>query len=112
MLESLEASPKIDGHRSVTLFWGARTEGDLYLDIANMFRDIQYVPVLSRASGWNGERGHVQEAFARKGIDLSRCMVYACGSQAMIADVSAICIDSGVASGQFLSDAFVSTSPM
>ena len=66
MLEGLEASPLKATHRSVTLFWG-RTQEDLYLDVASIFRDIHYVPVLSRALGWSGERGHVQEACTREG---------------------------------------------
>ena len=76
----------------VSLYWGMRTESDLYLDLeirgwGPRLYDFQYVPVLSRAStGWQGRRGHVQEAVLADLPDLAGHSIYLCGSPAMIAD--------------------------
>jgi CDP-4-dehydro-6-deoxyglucose reductase len=76
----------------VSLYWGMRTEADLYLDDeirrwAPRLYDFRYVPVLSRASaGWQGRRGHVQDAVLADLADLSGHSLYLCGSPAMIAD--------------------------
>ena len=74
----------------VWLYWGMRTEADLYLDA--VFRswqgrlyEFQYVPVLSRADdAWRGRRGHVQQAVIADLPDLSEHGIYLCGSPAMI----------------------------
>jgi CDP-4-dehydro-6-deoxyglucose reductase len=76
----------------VSLYWGVRTEADLYL--ADEIRtwgerlyEFDFVPVLSRASeNWRGRRGHVQDAVVQDFGDLSEHALYLCGSPAMIAD--------------------------
>ncbi|MBK6006063.1 2Fe-2S iron-sulfur cluster binding domain-containing protein [Ramlibacter ginsenosidimutans] len=76
----------------VSLYWGVRTEADLYL--ADEIRtwgerlyEFDFVPVLSRAGAdWRGRRGHVQDAVAQDFGDLSEHALYLCGSPAMIAD--------------------------
>ena len=87
MLESLLDD---DECPPVWLYWGMRTEADLYLD--EVFRswhgrlyEFQYVPVLSRADAdWRGRRGHVQQAVIADLPDLSEHGVYLCGSPLMI----------------------------
>lgn len=89
MLEALMEDPDCP---PVALYWGARTEADLYLhdEIAawgERLCDFRYVPVLSRAgAGWSGRRGHVQQAVLEDHEDLSEHAIYLCGSPAMIAD--------------------------
>lgn len=76
----------------VALYWGMRTEDDLYL--ADEIRgwterlyEFRFVPVLSRAgSSWRGRRGHVQDAVESELSDLSGHSIYLCGSPLMIAD--------------------------
>jgi CDP-4-dehydro-6-deoxyglucose reductase len=76
----------------VALYWGARTQADLYL--ADTIRswgerlyDFQFVPVLSRPdAAWHGRVGYVQDAVAQDFADLSEHAVYLCGSPAMVAD--------------------------
>ena len=76
----------------VSLYWGARTEADLYLHDeiqrwAARLCEFRYVPVLSRAGpGWTGRRGHVQQAVLEDHDDLSEHAIYLCGSPTMIAD--------------------------
>jgi CDP-4-dehydro-6-deoxyglucose reductase, E3 len=89
MLESLMDE---DDCPPVSLYWGMRTESDLYLDPqirswAPRLYEFQYVPVLSRPrAGWHGRRGHVQDAVLADLPDLSEHSIYLCGSPAMIAD--------------------------
>jgi len=87
MLESLLDD---DDCPPVSLYWGMRTEADLYLD--DVFRswrgrlyEFEYVPVLSRADAlWPGRRGHVQQVVIADFPDLSGHGIYLCGSPAMI----------------------------
>ncbi|MEO8921619.1 MAG: 2Fe-2S iron-sulfur cluster-binding protein [Caldimonas sp.] len=87
MLESLLDD---DECPPVWLYWGMRSEADLFLD--GVFRswqgrlyEFQYVPVLSRAGAtWRGRRGHVQQAVLADLPDLSEHGIYLCGSPAMI----------------------------
>lgn len=89
ILESLMDDPACP---PVSLYWGARTEADLYLhdEIGEWGRrlyEFNYVPVLSRASAaWQGRRGHVQQAVLQDIGDLSEHSVYMCGSPVMISD--------------------------
>lgn len=76
----------------VSLYWGVRTEADLYLaeDICTWgerLYDFRFVPVLSRAgASWQGRRGHVQDALEQDLQDLSEHAIYLCGSPAMITE--------------------------
>ena len=89
MLESLMDD---DDCPPVSLYWGMRTQADLYL--ANEIRtwgerlyEFDFVPVLSRADAdWQGRRGHVQDAVAQDFGDLSEHALYLCGSPSMIGD--------------------------
>ncbi len=76
----------------VSLYWGVRTEQDLYLQQeilswATRLDDFRYVPVLSRADAtWNGRQGHIQDAVLQDMADaLAEHAVYLCGSPDMIA---------------------------
>jgi CDP-4-dehydro-6-deoxyglucose reductase, E3 len=83
----------------VSLYWGVRTEADLYL--ADVIRgwgerlyEFRFVPVLSRPDGdWRGRVGHVQDAIAQEFSDLSGHAVYLCGSPAMVADAKRRLLD-------------------
>lgn len=96
----------------VALYWGARTEADLYLhdEIAAWairFDDFSYVPVLSRADeAWQGRRGHVQQAVAEDFPDLSEHAIYLCGSPAMIDDARRDFLALGASIDHIYSDSF------
>jgi CDP-4-dehydro-6-deoxyglucose reductase len=90
--------------RDMTLYWGVRSEPDLYAHAtleqfaaahpaagaapgARAAR-LRYVPVLSEPSPeWRGARGLVHEAVLRSISDLGKYDVYAAGPPAMIAAV-------------------------
>ncbi|HEY4080084.1 MAG TPA: 2Fe-2S iron-sulfur cluster-binding protein [Burkholderiaceae bacterium] len=107
LLTELVALPDAGQPRSVRLYWGGRTEQDLFWKPAT---EIDYVPVLSRADeSWSGARGHVQDVLLTEGRDLANTQVYACGSPAMIDSAQASLTAAGLPARAFFSDAFVSS---
>jgi CDP-4-dehydro-6-deoxyglucose reductase len=111
MLEEMAALPPEERTKEIYLFWGGRTNADLFLDLSHIDLQIRYVPVLSRADAdWNGARGYVQDAVMAMGIDLSNSVVYACGSPAMIASSRERLSAEGLDPHNFHSDAFVASS--
>lgn len=110
MLESLMGD---DNCPPVSLYWGMRSEADLYLHEkiqtwADHLYEFQYVPVLSRASdSWTGRRGYVQDAVLADLPDLSEHAVYLCGSPMMIADAKVAFLCCGASMDHIYADSFV-----
>jgi CDP-4-dehydro-6-deoxyglucose reductase len=85
--------------RDMTLYWGVRSERDLYAqagleDLAQRRpvdrspARLRYVPVLSEPSAeWRGRRGFVHEAVLKDIVDLEKYDVYAAGPPGMISAV-------------------------
>ncbi|CAB3837895.1 CDP-6-deoxy-L-threo-D-glycero-4-hexulose-3-dehydrase reductase [Achromobacter pulmonis] len=96
----------------VTLYWGMRTEADLYLrDVieswAGRLYEFNFVPVLSRASAdWRGRRGHVQQAVVADHADLSEHAFYLCGAPAMISEATALLAERGASLDHVYADSF------
>jgi CDP-4-dehydro-6-deoxyglucose reductase len=107
MLEALAGLSTHQAPQSVTVFWGGRQSHDLYLDISVLTGNHKYIPVLSRAELWQGERGYIQDALLRHKTDLSNCSVYACGSDDMIRSAKDALAANGLPSGHFFFDAFL-----
>ena len=109
----LEALMGDDECPPVSLYWGMRTEADLYLHKeiqawAEHLYEFQYVPVLSRAdSNWTGRRGYVQDAVLADLADLSEHAIYLCGSPTMIADAKVAFIERGASMDHIYADSFV-----
>jgi CDP-4-dehydro-6-deoxyglucose reductase len=109
ILESLLDDPDCP---PVALYWGMRTEADLYLDAeirgwASRLYEFQYVPVLSRAdASWQGRRGHVQDAVVADFEDLSEHSIYLCGSPAMISDAKKAFLERGASVDHIYVDGF------
>lgn len=100
--------------RPVRLYWGARTERDLYLaDLAGHWARrydwFTFTPVLSQpGAGWAGRTGYVQDALLADRPDLRGHQVYACGSEAMTsAALATLAREAGLPESQFHADAFV-----
>jgi CDP-4-dehydro-6-deoxyglucose reductase len=103
--------------RPATLYWGARTRADLYLDAwardaAARLPWLTYVPVLSEArpdDAWSGRTGLVHQAVMADWPDLSDHQVYACGVPVMVdaaqRDFTTRC---GLPEAEFFADAFTS----
>ncbi|ABE31134.1 2Fe-2S iron-sulfur cluster binding domain protein [Paraburkholderia xenovorans LB400] len=109
ILESLMDDPDCP---PVWLYWGARTEADLYLHDeiqqwgARLY-EFQYVPVLSRpGSEWAGRQGYVQHAVCEDFADLSEYAVYLCGSPTMINDARRHFLEKGASINHLYADSF------
>lgn len=101
------------GSAPITLYWGGRGSGDLYLmehfeRLARIARRFAFVPVLSRPeAGWSGARGHVQQIAAQRHPDLRNGRVYACGAPAMVRDARDFLHSRcGLPHSRFMADAF------
>lgn len=107
-----------DIRRSVKVYWGCRSEADLYLpDLPTEWMQsmpwLTYTPVLSEPSGdWQGRTGFVHQAVMADNPDLSGHQVYACGAPVMIdaarSDFIARC---GLPEDEFYADAFTFAAP-
>jgi CDP-4-dehydro-6-deoxyglucose reductase, E3 len=79
--------------RQMTLYWGVRSERDLYaheelLDLARRAPALRYEAVLSEpGAAWKGRRGWVHEAVLKDFERLDASDIYASGPPAMIAAV-------------------------
>lgn len=112
ILESMPAMGAERQPRSVTVLWGGRTPEDMYMDLLSIPVKLCVVQVLSRAgSNWIGARGHVQQVLLSIQSDLSKSVVYACGSARMIQSAKVSLTAAGLPVNRFYSDAFVCSSP-
>jgi propane monooxygenase reductase subunit len=98
--------------RPITMFFGARTEADLYLveqisAIGERLADFDFVPVLSQSwpPGWVGATGMVTDAIAAWRADLAHD-VYLCGPPPMISAALPLLTQAGVRPRNIYFDAF------
>jgi CDP-4-dehydro-6-deoxyglucose reductase len=103
--------------RPVTLYWGGRRPGDLYLDAwvqaqLKLMPTLRYVPVISEAhaeDAWNGRSGFVHLAVLQDLPDLSQHEVYACGVPVMVESARRDFVaQAGLPEEAFFADAFTS----
>lgn len=98
--------------RPVALYFGARSEADLYAldDIAEIGQTLcnfEFIPVLSHSwsANWSGETGMVTEAIARRCPTLAHD-VYLCGPPPMIDAAVPLLLERGVRPRNIYYDAF------
>lgn len=99
--------------RPMTLYWGARTQDDLYSDLPQKWQqehgNFKFIPVLSETKpehGWQGRTGLVHEAILLDYQDLSGYQVYACGSPEMVTAGREPFMARGLPEDRYFSDAF------
>jgi CDP-4-dehydro-6-deoxyglucose reductase len=110
MLAQLASLPSASRPASVALYWGGRVAADLYCDLLDIYPDLDYVPVLSRAGAeWTGARGYVQDVFLSRTRPVAHTAVYACGSAAMVNGARHSLLDAGLPPRRFHCDSFVSS---
>lgn len=110
----IEDAIESGSEQAITLYWGARTEADLYLNAlaehwAANLPNFSYVPVLSEpgdSSGWSGRTGYVHEAIEQDIDDASAYSVYASGPPVMVDALRESFSDRGLPEDFFYSDAF------
>lgn len=110
LLEELAATPSLASRHRLRVFWGNREGYSFCWDPAALGLDVEFHRLLSGADEtWGGRRGHVHRAAIEDGIDVEDTVVYACGSDAMIASSREMLIARGLPARRFFSDAFVSS---
>ena len=105
-----------DVRRPCRLYWGGRTDADLYMsDLPRKWAArhpwFSFDPVLSEPhSAWAGRRGLVHDAVMNDLPDMSGCDVYACGNPLMVRRAQADFVSHGkLDPDHFHADAFVPT---
>lgn len=111
LLEELATDPARAARHRISVFWGNREAENFCWDPVGLGLDVAFHHLLSgENSGWSGRRGYVQDAAIHHGIDPADTVVYACGSNAMIASAREAMLALGLPANRFFSDAFVSSS--
>lgn len=91
-----------DHARSITLFWGLRSQRDLYYqdELAALDRkhaNFTAITTLSRPEpGWTGATGRVTRLIDEHVRSVADVSVYLCGNSGMIADVTALITKKGL----------------
>lgn len=110
ILEQLDENNSEVKDKNIYLFFGGRTENDLFWKPNFKNIKVHFITVLSRGNvNWIGEKGYVQDSVVSKEIDLSDSVLYACGSQNMIKDSRVLLTKNGLLEEAFYSDAFISS---
>jgi CDP-4-dehydro-6-deoxyglucose reductase, E3 len=87
---------------AVTLFWGLRSERDLYYQdeleaLARTHPNFQYLMTLSRPKEvWTGEVGRVTRLVEERVPSVNNLAVYLCGSSGMLKDVTEVVRNKGL----------------
>ena len=98
--------------RPITLYWGVRTEADLYAnelihEFADQHSNFRYVPVLSEpGSNWTGQSGFVHQALLSDHADLSPFEIYMSGPPVMVHSARREFLQAGVAEDHLHYDSF------
>lgn len=95
----------------IHLYFGARTEDDLYLvdhfrALERRFSNLTFVPVLSQAAKAGRRSGLVSEALAQDHRDLAGAKAYVAGPPAMVDAAGAVLAARGVAGSDLHADVF------
>jgi NAD(P)H-flavin reductase/ferredoxin len=115
MLSMLTDLAQKKDRRPVTVFFGARTCGELYyIDrmkaLCNFSAQAEFVPVVESAGeAWDGERGLVTDAIARRMGSLKGYDAYLCGPPLMVEAARELVVQLGVREANVYFDAFVPT---
>lgn len=108
MLEQMDESHGDFMDKNIYLFFGGRTEEDLFWKPNFKNVKVHFVPVLSRSNAdWKGAKGYVQDVVLSEKIDLTDSVLYACGSENMIRDSRGLLLENGLSEDVFYSDAFI-----
>lgn len=110
LLEEIAADPAHAARHNIRVFWGNREVENFCWDPVALGLNIGFHHLLSGPDpNWGGKRGYVHEAAVRDGFNPDDTVVYACGSNAMIASARASLTTLGLQAKRFFSDAFVSS---
>lgn len=95
----------------VILVWGVRKAEDLcWSPSTELLEHLEFIPVISRNTEWQGKQGHVQDIALTLNIDFSSCDVYACGNEKMIQQAKCKLVEHGLHEQHFYADSFLPSS--
>ncbi len=115
MLSMLTDLAQKNDRRAATVFFGARTTGEIYYAdrlkaLCDMSARAEFVPVVEDAGeAWDGERGRVTDAVAHRMGSLRGYDAYLCGPPPMVEAARELVIRLGVREANVYFDAFVPT---
>lgn len=109
MLEQLEIKSAEVNYDQIHVYWGVPTKNDLYWMPSYPKLSIRFIPVLSQELNSENAKAYVQDAVLADRIALHDAVVYACGSEVMIASARSKLIAAGLNPKDFHSDAFLSS---
>jgi NAD(P)H-flavin reductase len=100
--------------RKTTLFFGDRTQEDLYYyeelkSLEKTLADFTFVPTLSRpknGDGWKGETGRVTDLIEKHIPDQAITDVYLCGAPAMVESCQTLLNRKGILEENIFFDKF------
>ena len=96
-------------NNEVLLFWGGRNAKSLFINSLPLIGNNFYKVVSRPNENWKGHIGYIQDTLLSIKKDFSESIVYACGSNDMIASSKELLLKNGLKETNFLSDAFVSS---
>jgi CDP-4-dehydro-6-deoxyglucose reductase len=108
----IEHAIHIGDKRPMQLYWGVRSERDLYQGAmvkqwADEYKNISFIPVLSEPDeAWNGRTGFVHEAVIEDNPDMSPYDVYMAGPPVMVNAGKDVFIQAGLSTDHMFSDSF------
>ena len=117
MLGLLRSMAERGVERTVTFYYGARTERDLCFteelaELGARLPGLTYVPALSHApddDGWAGERGMITDVVRRREAGLAGVDAYVCGPPPMVDAAVATLTALGVKENNIYYDKFTTT---
>jgi NAD(P)H-flavin reductase/ferredoxin len=115
MLSMLADLTQKGDRRAATLFFGARTRAELYhterlAALCDLAARAEFVPVVQDpGEAWDGERGLVTDAVARRMGSLRGYDAYLCGPPPMVEAARELVVRLGVREANVYFDAFVPT---
>ncbi len=104
ILESSSNHSKLGQFKRIIVLWGMKYERDIFWKPESS--RIEFIPVLSRESQ---PKRYVQNLISNLELDMSKTVIYACGSDDMIQEAKNKSIQQGLKSNHFYSDAFVAS---
>lgn len=109
ILEGLALQPDLVIDKQIHVFWGNRSAGDFFWQVAFQNLDVNFHPCISRPENYSEgfKKGYVQEVLLNENVDIEDSIVYACGSEAMIQSARTLLTEHGLEIKNFYSDAFV-----
>jgi len=110
MVGKLVQTGEISTLRSCSVYFGCRTQSEMFFDASVWFPEgVTFLAVYSREAIADREPGYIQDHVSFNKENGPNTRVYACGSNAMVADAKKLILERGLNEKNFYSDAFLAS---